>query len=256
MRSTSSGAPTAVCGVNSTIRQRGNPGAPRGRDSGRATRLASSHHPSIVTLATFDPPVQNHDLLRRSADYNPSMPADLEREATDKHRQLARAYRRWAESESETTELALLRKLAQLLYVVRSNIAHGEKFLRARDLEVCAVTVPVLEAIVDSLFAYPSCRLAVYGTLAPGQQHHSELASAPGTWTSGNVHGTTESVHGFTALRLGREGDVPVKILESPALPSLLSRLDAFEGDGYRRGLALVETAAGIVVANVYFTAA
>ncbi|MBL9077265.1 MAG: gamma-glutamylcyclotransferase [Planctomycetes bacterium] len=80
-----------------------------------------------------------------------------------------------------------------------------------------------------------SRRLAVYGTLAPGERHHDELAACPGTWAAGTVTGhRAERDHPvFTFAADGPP--VPVQLLVSAALPGHWPKLDAFEGDGYCR---------------------
>ena len=57
---------------------------------------------------------------------------------------------------------------------------------------------------------------------------------------------------GYPAFRRGN-GQVPVSVLTSPALPEHWARLDEFEGADYRRILVPVTLASGaIVVANLY----
>ena len=45
---------------------------------------------------------------------------------------------------------------------------------------------------------------------------------------------------------------MPVHVLESDDLPAYWARLDAFEGEGYRRVVAAVHTPSGTVDAFVY----
>jgi gamma-glutamylcyclotransferase (GGCT)/AIG2-like uncharacterized protein YtfP len=84
-------------------------------------------------------------------------------------------------------------------------------------------------------------RLIVYGSLAPGRRHHAELAELPGTWRPGWVTGALVeagwgSAIGYDALRWDPAGErVAAHLLESDALPASWERLDAFEGDAYRR---------------------
>ncbi len=92
--------------------------------------------------------------------------------------------------------------------------------------------------------------LVVYGTLRPGRSNFDIVASIPGTWLSGTIRGTLGThpaghYAGFPAFR--REpasdqvaGEVPVDVLVSDELPGHWSRLDAFEGPGYRRVVVAV----------------
>ena len=103
-----------------------------------------------------------------------------------------------------------------------------------------------------------ACRLATYGTLAPGRINHHELDGVPGRWFSGHVHGQLVeegwgATLGFPALTLDPDGPaVAVAVLESPDLPEHWARLDAFEGSGYARIVTSVRTNDGLVDASIY----
>lgn len=103
-----------------------------------------------------------------------------------------------------------------------------------------------------------ACRLAVYGTLAPGEANHAVVADLPGRWSRGIVHGERSEVgwgmtHGFPALRWRPDGPaVPVHLLVSEGLPAAWERLDTFEGSAYRRILVPVTTDEGRILANIY----
>lgn len=104
-------------------------------------------------------------------------------------------------------------------------------------------------------------RLAVYGTLAPGRPNHHQLAGLQGRWIAGRVRGHLReagwgAVLGFPGLVLDPTGPhVDVQVFESGDLGAHWPRLDEFEGDGYRRVLTTVVTAAGTVDAHVYVLA-
>lgn len=101
-------------------------------------------------------------------------------------------------------------------------------------------------------------RLATYGTLAPGRPNHHQLAALPGTWAEGVVHGRLVDEGwgaglGYPALVLDDDGPaVSVWVFTSADLPDHWDRLDAFEGDGYRRTPVVVTTADGAVEAAMY----
>jgi gamma-glutamylcyclotransferase (GGCT)/AIG2-like uncharacterized protein YtfP len=105
-------------------------------------------------------------------------------------------------------------------------------------------------------------RLAVYGTLAPGRVNHHQLAGLNGEWRRGSVRGHLVdggwgATLGFPALSLDPSGPVvEVFLFESPDLPAHWDRLDAFEGEGYRRVVTTVRTSEGEVEACVYVSAA
>ncbi len=101
-------------------------------------------------------------------------------------------------------------------------------------------------------------RLAVYGSRAPGRPNHHVLADVGGTWTPGTVRGVLHEAGwgarlGFPGIRLDdRAGEVGVQVLESTALLDRWAELDAFEGPGYRRSVAVVSTPDGPVEAWIY----
>jgi gamma-glutamylcyclotransferase (GGCT)/AIG2-like uncharacterized protein YtfP len=103
-------------------------------------------------------------------------------------------------------------------------------------------------------------RLAAYGTLAPGRPNHHQLAMLRGTRTTGTVLGRLHpegwgAALGYPALVLGDGEEVVVDLLHSDDLPDHWARLDAFEGDGYRRVATPVATADGKVMASIYVVA-
>lgn len=104
-----------------------------------------------------------------------------------------------------------------------------------------------------------SRRLAVYGSLRPGGSNHREVRDLDGEWRSGAVHGHLQdqgwgSRLGYPGIVLDPQGPpVPVMLLTSSDLPEAWSRLDNFEGPGYRRTVVTVELDDGSAVrANIY----
>ncbi len=115
------------------------------------------------------------------------------------------------------------------------------------------------ETMISSLLGEPQKKLAVYGTLAPGEVNHFQLTGIEGSWSDGFVHGDLLTTgwgaeHGFPALAWRPDGPrVPVKLFISPDMDRHWRRLDEFEGDGYRRILVSIENDDGIVaVTNLY----
>ena len=84
-------------------------------------------------------------------------------------------------------------------------------------------------------------RLAVYGSLAPGEPHHCQIADVPGTWRRGWVSGVLHeegwgATEGYPGIRLEQGGSrVDVHVLESTELGCHWQRLDEFEGREYHR---------------------
>lgn len=107
----------------------------------------------------------------------------------------------------------------------------------------------------------PDTRLAIYGTLAPGRINHHQISALAGTWQRGTVRGHLFSsgwgaALGYPGLILDPLAPlVDVDLFESPELPEHWSRLDEFEGTGYRRDLATVNTERGERSAWIYVLA-
>lgn len=95
--------------------------------------------------------------------------------------------------------------------------------------------------------------LAAYGTLAPGQSNHHEVAALGGTWQPGFVRGRRADRE-FPVFTWDESSPpVPVMLLTSDRLPWQWAALDAFEGPDYCRILVPVHLAGGaIAVANLY----
>jgi gamma-glutamylcyclotransferase (GGCT)/AIG2-like uncharacterized protein YtfP len=101
-------------------------------------------------------------------------------------------------------------------------------------------------------------RLTTYGTLAPGQANNGQLSGLKGTWRKGTVKGELVEEGwgaelGCPGLILKRSGQVvDVFVFESLDLPHHWSRLDTFEGTGYRRVVTQVQTEDGELDASIY----
>jgi len=101
-------------------------------------------------------------------------------------------------------------------------------------------------------------RLATYGTLAPGWANHHQLADLRGRWRHGTARGRLVEAGwgaalGYPGLVLDPSGQkVDVHLFESPDLPDHWSRLDTFEGAGYRRKITQISTTDGDLDAWIY----
>jgi gamma-glutamylcyclotransferase (GGCT)/AIG2-like uncharacterized protein YtfP len=112
---------------------------------------------------------------------------------------------------------------------------------------------------LDRLLDFPSRRLAVYGSLAPGKKNHHVIAGMEGSWRNAVLRGSLlnqgwgagEGFPGF--LWDGANTPVTAQVFSSPDLPHYWLRLDEFEGEEYRRILAPAEVEDGkIEICNVY----
>jgi gamma-glutamylcyclotransferase (GGCT)/AIG2-like uncharacterized protein YtfP len=216
---------------------------------------------SVRSLATLAPLVMDHSFLV-AARYDPQhIPDELRKNASVKHHKLSNAYARFVQHPSDASlRDTLLNKLQIVLYMVRSNIAHSNKTPRGpdvakatRDRLVSQVTSSVLRDLFEALFSTPSQRLAVYGTLAPGEPNASLLGSVAGQWSSGIVQGVVAERHGLKEFTWTTEGDsIPVKVLSAERLAQQFDAIDRFEGPNYRRILVPVEINGLPCVCNIY----
>jgi gamma-glutamylcyclotransferase (GGCT)/AIG2-like uncharacterized protein YtfP len=218
--------------------------------------------PGLVKLAQFTPEVLDVRTLWESGEYWPGRPrAEFSPElnkASIAHRHFRLSLEAWKPGYDPGIAIE---KLAEFLYIIRCNMAHGGKVLfppyqeaGQRDFEVCSATLVVLDPLIQALFAFPDRRLAAYGTLRPGQVNHHLVATLGGQWTNGELLGVLETVEGLPAFQWNPDGAVvPVGLFESDELPNAWPKLDALEGSDYQRILVPVRrTDATLALANVY----
>jgi gamma-glutamylcyclotransferase (GGCT)/AIG2-like uncharacterized protein YtfP len=223
----------------------------------RSDLLRSNELRSVVA---FEPNILNHDILRHRR-YRPG--SDIEpslfREASEVHRRLTNAFSE-LDGGDAATEDRVIKRTAELLYIVRSKLAHGEKTpsgpdlaKRDRDEAVCTVITPLQEILIDGLLCDPSRKLVVYSTLAPGQPNHQVVEGIDGTWTRSVVRGSVRRQLGFPVFTWNPSGpEVNAHLLTSADLPKWWLRIDAFEGPGYKRHLIPTTSNGEVIVANVY----
>lgn len=224
----------------------------------RQTTIASSA--AVAKLANLTPMVMSMETLHERH----YVPSDIDpahrKEASDQHGQLYRAWKRFDEGAADSSAQQVVKKVAQLLYVIRSNIHHGEKTMHGpdkqnieRDRLVAVDASAVLDMVLDELLDRPSTRLAVYGTLRPGESNHSKIVSVEGTWTAGSILGIVTERMGYPSLSWQTPGDdIELDVLQSDQLLEHWARIDEFEGSGYIRSLVSVDGDDGLIVANAY----
>jgi len=115
------------------------------------------------------------------------------------------------------------------------------------------------DRLADALFG-ASRHLIAYGSLVPGGRNAPQLDGLRGTWRAGWVTGTlTEAgwgaTIGYPGLRWMPDADASVaaQLFTSPDLPGHWARLDAFEGDEYRRILAPIYHDAGLLAVGYLY---
>jgi len=214
----------------------------------------------LMKLASFTPLIMNHDTLRKE-DYDPyNISEQLRKKAEEGHKEFINSYNRYINEPTSENKLSLIKKLSVLLYIVRSNIMHGEKTQYGpdlekikRDSEVCNIVVPILNLIFEIIFNNPSHYLTVYGTLAPGEVNNPILSEIKGTWKDGYVYGNIDYHEGLPYFKWNLSGEkIKVKIFHSEELDKKYKKLDRFEGSDYKRILIATEIDGIFYVTNIY----
>ena len=101
-------------------------------------------------------------------------------------------------------------------------------------------------------------RLATYGTLAPGEVNHHQMAGMEGVWFKGRGRGHLHpegwgAEHGCPGMTPDEVGDwIEVHIFESSDLPGRWTRLDDFEGAEYRRTIIEAEVDGQSLPVSIY----
>jgi gamma-glutamylcyclotransferase (GGCT)/AIG2-like uncharacterized protein YtfP len=210
----------------------------------------------------MEPPILNHrELLRHGLlDSVAEIPGPVRRDASIAHRRLRRRLEELPHEPTREHVETTLARVADLLYVIRSNLQHGEKFASAdpariaRDRIISEKAAAVIERFFDFLFARPSTSLAVYGSLARGGVHHVELDGIGGEWIQAVVRGQLDNGP-FPRLVPTVAGEViAVQLLRrAEHLHERWPRLDRLEGESYWRVLVAAETEdEELVIANLY----
>ena len=213
-------------------------------------------------LVALDPKIMDHSILTRK-NYIPDegISPSLSKKATEEHKKVNTAYRDYLEHMSENKlRERVIEHVAELLYIVRSNIDHGEKTpfgpdlaKKERDEKVCMCIVPLEEMLLDMLLDKPSQKLISYGTLGPGKANHSLVSDLKGRWQECFIHGILEKNQGLPQFswdpaRSKQKGSLFI----SEDLPSNWDRIDKFEGAKYKRRLVPTETGTNIAIAYAY----
>lgn len=219
---------------------------------------------ALKNLAAFQPQIMDHDTLRRRRSRpDVKIGSDLIKKAAEEHRKLRTAYDALFTQRKKEVQDRVLKRAAGLLYVVRSNIAHGEKTpygpdlkKKDRDEQVSTVVVPVQLMLFDLLLDYANQKLFTYGTLAPGKPNHSILSGLEGRWGRCTTRGERVGVSGLPMFHWRLSGsNIEGQLFVPPDLAKQWAQLDQFEGACYKRRMISVVTNAGISVANVYLGA-
>jgi gamma-glutamylcyclotransferase (GGCT)/AIG2-like uncharacterized protein YtfP len=112
-----------------------------------------------------------------------------------------------------------------------------------------------LRGVETALAAAFACdrRLAVYGTLAPGERNHHILAPVAGNWQSCTVPGRLSMRENPVFSWYHTAPPVRMQLFTGLDLPAHWARIDGFEGSDYSRILVPVFADGQLLtVANLY----
>jgi gamma-glutamylcyclotransferase (GGCT)/AIG2-like uncharacterized protein YtfP len=198
----------------------------------------------LTNLINLKPMILNHDILKRNK-YRPGETIDksLAKKASVEHRRLNNAYEDYLSTMSSDNQGRVMKRMAELLYVVRSNIAHGEKTPYGPDIEkvkrdemVCSIIIPIQLTLLMLILDRPDFKLVVYGTLAPGEPNHYFLEDIKGVWKDCQISGKIKMYYDFPFFKWNPSSPkIQVNLFKSESLLKIWQELDQFEGSHYIR---------------------
>jgi gamma-glutamylcyclotransferase (GGCT)/AIG2-like uncharacterized protein YtfP len=211
---------------------------------------------SVEALAAFEPSILDHRTPGMSQRRYEDIPEDVRARASVDHDRFKAGWTRWHQTGARSAEV--LDRLCRALLVVRNNLRHGEKSRFGPDMErarrnreVSKIVRPVLKDMLDFVLDRPSQKLAIYGTLRPGQPNH-HILDIDGTWLPVTLPGVINEEDGLPVFRFAPDASVDAELFLSSILPTRWQRLDEFEGSRYQRVLGLYRSDDLTGVANVY----
>lgn len=199
----------------------------------------------LVDFVNLEPSVMDQQTLKMK-NYDPhNISSTLRKVASDKHNSLKNAYNAYLKNQTPELQLKIITKMADVLYTVRSNIAHGEKTPRGpdfdkikRDAIVSKTAIPLLMYLFKNIIGEPDSHYIAYGTLSPGGVNHSILSDIAGTWTKCTISGEIQFINNLPVFSQSKKNSITnANVLESQDLPSCWNKIDEFEGFSYKRRL-------------------
>jgi len=145
----------------------------------------------------FTPLILNQKILFRN-DYHHKKEIETEivRNASEKHRKLQNAYKRYKDNKTIENQKMVIKKMADLLVVVRSNITQREKtpfssYLKKWECDeaVSHVVIPLQLRLFDMLLDYPSEKLIVCLPSGSEDTYYKTLSDLQGTWQKCIING-------------------------------------------------------------------
>lgn len=215
----------------------------------------------LINFIELSPPVMNHRILK-DANYDPmNIDPGLAKEASAVHRELKECYLKYTRERNPKYQNDIISKTGNLLYIIRSNIAHGEKTPKGpdlkkmeRDIAVSKVSIPLLMYLFKSIIGEPDQYLIAYGTIAPGNINHGILSDLKGEWSRCKINGKINDINRLPVFHWALdEKPIDTDLFYSKDLPVNWPNIDKFEGSMYKRRLIPAEIFDNnFIVGNIY----
>jgi hypothetical protein len=209
----------------------------------------------------FTPLILNQKILLRN-DYNhkKEIETEIERKASEKHQKLQNAYKRYKDNKTIENQKIVIKKMADLLFIVRSNITQREKtpfssYLKKWECDeaVSHVIIPLQLRLFDMLLNYPSEKLIVCLPSVSEDAYHKILSDLQGTWQKCIINGSIIKRRDHLVFYPDiSDEDIDAQLFTSLRLPKKWKSLD-HGGSIYERHLITGKLQNGqLVVANIY----
>lgn len=210
----------------------------------------------------FSPDIMDHNKLRNEK-YDPNnIEPKIRDKASNVHRSVKRLYKDLLLNSKDENYSRLLLKASHLLYIIRSNIAHGEKTpfgpdykKKMRDETIAKTIVPLLVLIFKAVIGCADNFFISYGTLSPGKVNNEIISNIEGDWIKGIIKGEIVEYSGLSFFTWKtHEQPLEINIFHSKKLIEKWEMINEFEGSMYKRRLIpAILPDKSIIIGNIYF---
>ena len=210
----------------------------------------------------FQPNIFDYNILHRNDyDRKRAIEPQVEKEASEKHRKLQNAFKRFKDESTVENQKVVMKKMGYLLDVVRLNIAYSGKTPFNSNLKkweydeaISHVVIALQLRLFNMLLDNPAEKLFVWSSLESEQMKHQIISDLPGTWTKCIINGSIINAHRSHFFHPDINGeDINAQFFTATRLPKKWKLLDCFEGSSSKRHLITGKLQNGqFVVANIY----
>ena len=214
---------------------------------------------TVSRLINCEPVVLNHRVLL-NANHRPgqNISDKLRKKAGEKHKKCRNKYEKITKNESDGDIDGFFLDLAELLYIVRSNVMHGHKTAYGPDMEqierdeaVCKLVAPVQLLILDSLLNRPSCRMAAISSSNQLEKVEHLVPDLSADWRKCEILGRIDS-SGDTSEFIWDPKATCFDALYCESVDFEWGAIDECIGEGYERILVPATTSNGLLIVNIY----